>query len=151
MARGGPGEGAVSAVTYFESAWDQKPEGDLPVSDFRRRQHVLRRQSLVHLCREARWTFLTGSPSVPSRDSLVAGIRLDARRDFLFLDLLRASPALWASRAVEVINLERPFYLPGASPSGSSPMLAIFEGGSLERFAEGDDAFKLVWSGDGVS
>ena len=131
-------------VPSFESAWTAGAEPDLPLSEYSRRRLVHRRQRIVAAARSLGWTFLRVGERLPAAGCLLAGIRLDSRRDLQFLDLLRARKDLWLGREVCLFHVERPYVLPLPSFPADTPAVAQFEGQELVGYRQGIEAFRFV-------
>ncbi|MEJ2420847.1 MAG: hypothetical protein P8018_03805 [Acidobacteriota bacterium] len=119
-------------------------EKGLTVAKYARRKRVLRRRKIVWLSQALGWQFLKFGEALPAASCLLIGISLDARRDFSFLDVLRARPELWENQAVCLFHIEKPYILPLPRPVGDTPYLAVFQAGKRVHIHEGDDAFRFL-------
>jgi len=139
----------VSAVQSFESAWSVRAEDTLPVAEYTRRRLVLRRQGIVSIATSIGWHFLTLAQSVPTAGCILVGISLNARRDLVFLDFLRAHEELWAGKPVFLFQVDKPYVLPLPAPVLETPCLTLFEDHALVCRHEGDAAFRFVSASHG--
>jgi hypothetical protein len=134
----------VTIIPRFESAWSIGAESDLELNDYSRRKSILRRQKIVYISSLMGWHFLKYGQSISTESSILVGISLNKRRDFEFLDYLRAHTELWYDKEVFIFHIEKPYVLPLPGPIRDTPVLAVFRDHRVAEFREGAMSFEYI-------